>query len=141
MSLSHGHVGLKILAKIKIYIISRAKLLLSVWDEIPCISYKRYYATFQCGRYNILLIIFIFWPQKVEKTTPKMWSEILNFFSPIAAKTDQQPFSTSSATHLSTLLSTLYLPFITPLSTLYQPWSIPDVKNKYLFTYLSIFRA
>ena len=36
MSLSHEHVGLKILAKIKIYILSRAKLLLSVWDEIPC---------------------------------------------------------------------------------------------------------
>ena len=36
MSLSHEHVGLKILAKIKIYILNGAKLLITVWDEIPC---------------------------------------------------------------------------------------------------------
>ena len=30
--------GLKILAKTKIYILSRAQLLITVWDEIPCIS-------------------------------------------------------------------------------------------------------
>ena len=36
MSLSHKHIGLKVLAKIKIYILSRAKLLITVWDEIPC---------------------------------------------------------------------------------------------------------
>ena len=36
MSLSHEHVGIKILAKIKIYNLSRAKLLITVWDEIPC---------------------------------------------------------------------------------------------------------
>ena len=35
MSLSHEQAGLKILAKIKIYILSRAKLLFKVWDEIP----------------------------------------------------------------------------------------------------------
>ena len=38
MGLSHEHAGLEILAKIKIYILSRAKLLCTVWDEIPCIS-------------------------------------------------------------------------------------------------------
>jgi hypothetical protein len=36
MSLSHEQAGLKILAKIKIYILSRAKLLCTVWDETPC---------------------------------------------------------------------------------------------------------
>ena len=36
MSLSHEPAGLKILARIKIYILSRAKLLYTVWDEIPC---------------------------------------------------------------------------------------------------------
>ena len=40
MSLTHEPAGPKILEKIKIYIISRAKLLMSVWDEIPCISSK-----------------------------------------------------------------------------------------------------
>ena len=38
MCLSHKHAGLEILAKIKIYILSRATLLITVWDEIPCIS-------------------------------------------------------------------------------------------------------
>ena len=36
MSLSHEHIESKILAKIKIYILSRAKLLFTIWDEIPC---------------------------------------------------------------------------------------------------------
>ncbi len=39
MGLSHEHTGLKMLAKIKIYILSRAKLLCTVWDEIPCCVY------------------------------------------------------------------------------------------------------
>ena len=33
---SHEHVGLEILTKIKIYILGRAKLLITVWDETPC---------------------------------------------------------------------------------------------------------
>ena len=37
MSLTHETAGPKILEKIKIYTLSRAKLLMSVWDEIPCI--------------------------------------------------------------------------------------------------------
>ena len=39
MALSHEHVGIKILAKIRIYILSRAKLLCSVCHEIPCIRH------------------------------------------------------------------------------------------------------
>ena len=37
MPLSHEHVGSKILAKIKIYILTRAELLLNLCYEIPCI--------------------------------------------------------------------------------------------------------
>ena len=44
MCLSHEHAGLKILAKIKIYILSRAKLLFTVWDEIPYTSQKSIWA-------------------------------------------------------------------------------------------------
>ena len=36
MGLSHEHVGPKILAKIKIYILTRAELLFSLCYEIPC---------------------------------------------------------------------------------------------------------
>jgi hypothetical protein len=36
MGLSHEHVGPKILAKIKIYILTRAELLFPVCYEIPC---------------------------------------------------------------------------------------------------------
>ena len=36
MALSHEHIGPKISSKIKIYILSRAKLLCSVCHEIPC---------------------------------------------------------------------------------------------------------
>ena len=36
MSLSHEHLRSKILAKIKIYILSRAELLCSLCYEIPC---------------------------------------------------------------------------------------------------------
>jgi hypothetical protein len=36
MSVSHEHVESKILAKIKTFILSRAKLLFTLWDEIPC---------------------------------------------------------------------------------------------------------
>ena len=36
MPLSHEHVGPKILAKIKIYILARAKLLFHLCCEIPC---------------------------------------------------------------------------------------------------------
>ena len=38
MALSHEHVGPKISAKIKVYILSRAKLLCSLCHEIPCIK-------------------------------------------------------------------------------------------------------
>ena len=37
MGLSHGQVGHKILAKIKIYTLTRAELLCSLCYEIPCI--------------------------------------------------------------------------------------------------------
>ena len=36
MGLSHEHVGPKILAKIKIYILTRAELLFHLCYEIPC---------------------------------------------------------------------------------------------------------
>ena len=44
MSLSHEHVGSKILAKVKIYSLSRAELLCTVCNEIPCILLKFYHA-------------------------------------------------------------------------------------------------
>jgi hypothetical protein len=37
MGLSYEHVGPKILAKIKIYILTRAELLFNLCYEIPCI--------------------------------------------------------------------------------------------------------
>ena len=37
MPLSHEHVGSKIVAKIKIYILARAELLFNLCYEIPCI--------------------------------------------------------------------------------------------------------
>ena len=37
MGLSHEHVGPKILAKIQIYILTRAELLFTLCSEIPCI--------------------------------------------------------------------------------------------------------
>ena len=37
MGLSHEHVGPKILEKIKIYVLTRAKLLFNLCYEIPCI--------------------------------------------------------------------------------------------------------
>jgi hypothetical protein len=36
MGLSHEHVGPKILAKIKIYLLTRAELLFHLCYEIPC---------------------------------------------------------------------------------------------------------
>ena len=41
MSLTHEPAGPKILEKIKIYILSRAKLLFSLCHEIPCTKYAR----------------------------------------------------------------------------------------------------
>ena len=38
MSLSHEHVGPKILGKIKIYVLIRAELLFPLCYEIPCIT-------------------------------------------------------------------------------------------------------
>ena len=38
MSLSHENVGLKILGKIKIYVLTRAELLFKVCYEIPCMT-------------------------------------------------------------------------------------------------------
>ena len=38
MSLSHEHVGPKILEKIKIYVLTRAELLFPLCYEIPCIT-------------------------------------------------------------------------------------------------------
>ena len=40
MGLSHEHVGPKILAKIKIYILTRAELLFPLFYEIPCKKQK-----------------------------------------------------------------------------------------------------
>ena len=40
MPLSHEHVGSKIVAKIKINILTRAELLLNLCYEIPCITIR-----------------------------------------------------------------------------------------------------
>ena len=42
MSLSHEHVGPKILAKIKIYVLIRAELLFPLCYEIPCTTERKY---------------------------------------------------------------------------------------------------
>ena len=39
MGLSHEHIGSKEWAKIKIYMLTRAELLFTLWKEIPCISH------------------------------------------------------------------------------------------------------
>ena len=41
MGLSHEHVGSKISTKIKIYILNRAELLITLCNEIPCINQKK----------------------------------------------------------------------------------------------------
>ena len=47
MSLSHEHVGPKILGKIKIYVLTRAELLFPLCYEIPCS-----FVNFSCKLYN-----------------------------------------------------------------------------------------
>ena len=50
---------------------------------------------------------FFFGPQKVEKTTLKSCSEILSFFSPIAAKTAQsEEFMFQNVAHRPTVYKT-----------------------------------
>ena len=44
MALSHEHVGYKISAKIKFYILSRAESLCTLCNEIPCITVKIEYS-------------------------------------------------------------------------------------------------
>ena len=48
MGLSHEHVGPKILAKIKIYVLTRAELLISLCYEIPCITFNGNIAGLSC---------------------------------------------------------------------------------------------
>ena len=43
MGLTNEHVGPKILAKIKIYVLTRAELLFTLCYEIPCKIYPRLY--------------------------------------------------------------------------------------------------
>ena len=43
MTLSHEHVGSKIVAKIKISILTRAELLFTLCYEIPCTFYYEYF--------------------------------------------------------------------------------------------------
>ena len=50
MSLSHEHLRSKILAKIKIYILSRAELLCSLCYEIPCKSDSKDTQCYYCGQ-------------------------------------------------------------------------------------------
>jgi hypothetical protein len=74
MALSHEHVGSKILAKIKIYILSRAELLCTLCNEIPCIRKCLYFAdltTFQIlGRAEIYQIFsLVFWKIQDTKKT------------------------------------------------------------------------
>ena len=50
-------------------------------------------------------------PQKVEKTSPKSCSELLKFFSPIAAKTAQkEEFRFQNVAYRITVYSTGVLP-------------------------------
>ena len=60
MSLSHEHVGLKILAKIKIYTPTRAELLFSLCYEIPCKSNKQNSVS-KINQRCIQSILFVFW--------------------------------------------------------------------------------
>ena len=46
MGLTNENVGPKILAKIKIYVLTRAELLFKVCYEIPCMKYKNISITY-----------------------------------------------------------------------------------------------
>ena len=48
MAPSHEHVGSKILAKLKVYILTRAELLCTLCYEIPCITTKKPTAKVGC---------------------------------------------------------------------------------------------
>ena len=58
MGLSHGHVGPNILAKIQIYILTKAELLFTLCSEIPCISNRKY--TLIKSTFNLIFNLLIF---------------------------------------------------------------------------------
>ena len=74
MGLSHGHVGPKILAKIKIYILTRAELLCTLCYEIPCISLLT-----KC----VWITIGISTPRFEKLTMPLNLRRFVNLFSKI----------------------------------------------------------
>ena len=60
MGISHEHVGPKISAKIKIYILTRAELLCSLCYEIPCSSFQNNNVQWKNSNMYCLLFIFIY---------------------------------------------------------------------------------
>ena len=55
MGLSHEHVRPKILAKIKIYVLTRAELLITLCYEIPCIKNTQKFSKYPQNFENIRL--------------------------------------------------------------------------------------
>ena len=78
MPLSHEHVGSKISAKIKIYIFTRAELLITLCNEIPCTIDRRNYPwpiiaegkgeTRSCGFIPHILLAIFLWGSFLQKS-------------------------------------------------------------------------
>ena len=60
MPLSHEHVGSKILAKIKMYTLTRAELLFNLCYEIPC----------SCSFYAFLCVVVVQYEMDIQENIP-----------------------------------------------------------------------
>ena len=60
MGLSHEHVGPKILATIKIYILTRAELLCRLCYEIPCITLEPVNSRMEACYSELILVFTVF---------------------------------------------------------------------------------
>ena len=79
MPLSHEHVGSKISAKIKIYILNRAGLLFTLCNEITCSNGPSNFWTF---RWSCQRMRFLVGPQKIfvqfsQKTKGHLWQNTM----------------------------------------------------------------
>ena len=92
MCLTNEHVGPKILAKIKIYILTRAELLFHLCYEIPCSSnqtlkpFRHYDPNRPLPRIFSHLVIIV-WPFLGNRSSPKVACDIMmpNFWPKLAA--------------------------------------------------------
>ena len=70
MCLTNEHVWPKIVAKIKIYILTRAELLINLCHEIPCTSQKRYI------RQGVSSILYFFEVGTFPKNLKVVWNHV-----------------------------------------------------------------